>query len=277
MNKVMNKKAKTSGGVLLYRLVGFLLVLTMVSVWFVCGLFAKYTTSAPSKDNAHVAGTGVKQLEVKEHKAQIKDPKEDNYDDDLLYKLLAGTNNEVTKNEYEKVMPGVDIPKDPFVRIELVNAEVDYYLYLKVVESKEWPSDDKGKTVTYDIDPTLWDKVNTTDQKVDEDGNNIFYYKYKGYFDAGTNYQYTTASAPNYPSGTIENKTNEVIHILKDNKLYVSERYVGFKLNADGSFELEPELDESENPKLDADGNVIQKKIPIDFWLTFEVYLVQVD
>ena len=180
------KNPHRSVGGILYRTVGVLLVLTLLSIWLVSGLFAKYVTSGNDSDSAHVAGTGIVTFDVVEHKA------EETGTNSGVYRLLSGEQNEVKGNLYSKVLPGVDIPKDPFVKLKLVNAEVAYTLYLQVTESNPFP-----EYVTYELNKTLWECI---DEK-----NGV--YQYKGAIEAGTN------------SYTIE--------ILKDNMLYVSEHYVG--------------------------------------------------
>lgn len=176
------KNTKRSAGSRLYWAVGMLLVLVMLTTWMVCGLFAKYITTNQDDDTARVAATGVKVFTVLEHEA-VPDVSD-------VYSLGS---SEVTGNDYEIIPPGFDIPKDPFVRVELENSEVDYYLYVQVIKSEHFPED----LVSVLVDDANW--------KVFDAANNI--YQYTGYFDAGTH-------------------TKE-IPILKGDKIYISQYYDG--------------------------------------------------
>lgn len=185
-NEIHAKKAQRSFGTLLFWAVGILLTLTMLSVWLVCGLFAKYVTTDDDKDIARVAGTGVVQFDVWEHEAENKS------DEDATVVYVLNEDELVKDNTYDTVLPGYDIPKDPFVRLELKDPEVDYYLYLRVIKSDDFPS-----TVTFDLTEE-WEEI--------EAGSG--YYKYTGYFDARTDYK-------------------KDIFILENNELIVSDKYKG--------------------------------------------------
>lgn len=191
------KGSKRTAGDTLFWAVGILLVLAMLSTWMVCGLFAKYLVSDREKHSARVAGTGVKTFAVAEHKAEnVSEEK-----NDRVYDLLDGNdgrkNVEVTQNVYEIIPPGYDIPKDPFVKLVLKDAEVDYELFIRVVKSDDFPEE----TVTVLLDD-MWEPVQGEPDL----------YKYKGYFDAGTDYDLTG---------------DKVIYILKNNLVYVSQNYKG--------------------------------------------------
>lgn len=181
---------KLSVGNALSRTVGILLALTIFSVWLVCGMFAKYTTTGENSDSARVA-VGAQKVELREHAAFDASGYPDA--DGGEYRLDLMT--EVKKNTYAKVLPGVDIPKDPFIRMDLSNAEVSYELYVKVIQSEPFPDG-----VTYEL-TDQWDETETPGV-----------YRYKKYFEAGKSYSYTGKN---------------VIPILKNNKIYVSEHYVG--------------------------------------------------
>lgn len=176
------KTETRSVGSLLFRAAILLLVLTMLSVWLVCGLFAKYTTSDAEGNDARVAATGVKVFELKEHKVK---------EDKTPFEL--DMSEEVDANTYKDVEAGMKIPKDPFVRIVLKDAEVDYYLYIRVTEGEDFP---EGVEYTIDSD---WEEVPETE--------NV--YKYNGYFDAG-NYNLDG---------------EKVIYILENNEILVTKEY----------------------------------------------------
>ena len=229
MNRGKHAKKTGNFGNILYWMVGILLAATMLSTSLVGGLFAKYIISGDIYDSARVASTGIGKLEVLEHRAR------ETGKNSGVYELLT-QGNPVTKNKYRKVLPGVDIPKDPFIELELKNAEVDYELYIKVTESATKPNP-FPEGVTYSLTDN-WQYVRTED-----DGTKI--YRYVEYneeektqaqfiFEAGKPYSFT------YEAGN-------AIKLLKKDMLFVSEQYVG--------------TDAGEK---------------IEFWLTFSAYLMQV-
>lgn len=89
-------------------------------------------------------------------------------------------------NQQAKIIPGVDIEKDP--KVTVVGGSEDCYLFVKVVEEGTFVS---GK-VTYSVD-TGWTQGNGTDIPAD------------------VYYRVVTAS-----------DTNQVFNVLKDNKVIVS-------------------------------------------------------
>lgn len=84
------------------------------------------------------------------------------------------------------VMPGVDIPKDPCFTITN-KSSIDAYLYVEIV-------DDSPITVTYEL-ADGWDKLEIEGRKV---------------------YVY---------NGSISQEGSQTIQILKNNKVYVSDKY----------------------------------------------------
>ena len=193
MSKKHSKKSKVTVNNVVLHTVGILLVLTMLSVWLTCGLYAKYIVSENFEDSATVQKTGNSNIELLEHKAVLIEDADKAVQLDSVYEL---SNEETETNDYKFVLPGVDIPKDPFARItgSAVTSDqplLSYNLYIKVVE------ENIPATVSYDIsaDWELVGKEGTTST-----------YKYKK--DIASNF-----------SGTI--------YILKDNKIMVSDKYVG--------------------------------------------------
>lgn len=208
---------------IIFRIAAVLALLTMLSIWLVSGLFAKYTVNDSSSNSARVAAFG--SVEVKEHKAKPKtvgssDVRSVYYSGeyaDMLYEL--DLDDEVDSNTYDVMMPGVDIPKDPFVRV--TTGEVDCELYIKIVEKNipEEYQDRNGEThkpiVTYTVDPSIWQKLPDNQQ----DGNGVIY-KYSSVIDA--------------------NSAEQKISILKDNKICISQYY-----DADGLYNAKaPESDD---------------------------------
>lgn len=172
------KSSQQSVSNIMFWAVGILLVFTMLSVWFVCGLYAKYVVTDSASDSARVAEGS--DFELWEHKATLVNG---------IYVL--DEEEKVLENAYEKVIPGVDIAKDPFITID-AELEVSYQLYIRVIESAYFP-----ENVTYELTED-WELVNKT----------LNIYKYKYVFDAGSKYK-------------------DEIQILKNDKLYVGEHYVG--------------------------------------------------
>ena len=194
------KKSQFTIHNILFWTVGIILTLTMFSTCMVSNLYAKYVVEHSYTDSARVAAGG--EINIYEHEPKLENG---------IYVLNESI--KTTAYTYRKVIPGVDIAKDPIIELKLDKSEVDYELFVQVTESDFFP-----ETVTYELTNT-WELF-------DEDKN---IYKYKGIFDAGTPYS--------------------EIHILKDDKLYVSEYYVG----------------------KDKDGN------DLEFSLTFKAWLRQAD
>lgn len=183
-----DKSSKRSN--ILYWTVGSLLIITMLSVWLLSGLMAKYTVAGDVTDSARVA-KGI-QIEMLEHEAvpingiyYLKN--EENKANPDLKEITEV--KEKDKNNYDLVIPGVDIAKDPFVRLN-GTSEVDYNLYVEITESKDFP-----ETITYYVRDD-WEPV--------EGKPGV--YKYKNIIDSGT-------------------YDNEDIYILLNDELIVSEHY----------------------------------------------------
>lgn len=159
------RKSNISVHDILFRTAGVLLILTLLSVWMLCGMYAKYTVSGSHADSARAAAFG--NIVLLEHKAVPNDTNDIN----TLYIL---TNEEVKENTYSTVVPGDVIPKDPFVRITNVG-EVKCELYLKVTESENFPDG-----VEYDLN----EKWILVDGKEDDKEK---VYKYKDPITPGSN------------------------------------------------------------------------------------------
>lgn len=174
-------------GTPLNRVIAILLLLVIIASVTISITYAKYVKSSPDADGANVAGVGVNKLEVKEHKPindldyMIKN--------NVLHKLDMSTEIGGNYSQYNDVPPGVDIPKDSFVNLD-IESEVTYELYLLVTKTSNFPS-----TVTFSI-TSDWEEV--------PNGNGL--YKYKGTFASGTHHV-------------------KKIEILEGNKLTVSDKY----------------------------------------------------
>lgn len=104
--------------------ISVLLLLTLLSVHFVSGLYARYFTGEMTGGGASIASGG--SVEVLEHRA---------YFDTAAYRYVLDRDNLVTNNTYDVLVPGMNIEKDPFVRLAGDN-DVSYTLYLEVVPSR---------------------------------------------------------------------------------------------------------------------------------------------
>ncbi len=110
-----------------------LILAVVVAVAIISGtVIAKYTNEKSVSGKIKVSAELAEAVELFEHKAQ----KQDGGD-------YALDTSEVTANDYV-IMPGVDIPKDPTVRITGYTG-LDAFLYVEVVE-------DLPDTVLYEVD-----------------------------------------------------------------------------------------------------------------------------
>ncbi len=120
MRKQSAKHAKkqlfSAGSV--YRAAGILFILTLFSMRLVSGMLAKYTASDTQSDQARTAGMASAALY--EHKAELQNG---------IYVLDRETI--VSSNQYAKVIPGTDIPKDPYIQLDGKN-EVACVLYVEI-------------------------------------------------------------------------------------------------------------------------------------------------
>ena len=141
-----------------FRAVGVFLLLTMLSVWLVCGLFAKYTVSDSGSDSAIVAAVG--EIAMFEHKAVYNNG---------IYTL--DSEKAVSSNEYKTVLPGTEIPKDPYIILTGKN-DVSCSLYIEIVNSENIPA-----AVQYEIDSSNWIKVSSADNFSPVHGGTLYEYK----------------------------------------------------------------------------------------------------
>ncbi len=129
------------------------------------------------------------------------DLKEHSYND-ATYQLNTGNENLVTSVNNYKIIPGVDLPKDPFVTVKAGSEKC--YVFIKVVESN-WPTftetNSTTRKVNYSIITTgtnAW-----TPLTEDKDGNKL----------TGVYYMEVDVS---------KDTTDKTIQILTENKVTVS-------------------------------------------------------
>ncbi len=154
-------------------------VVIIAAALFSTGIFAKYMRSVNFEGNVTFSQKLADDFKISEHTAVKQN--------DGSYTL----GNEVTLSNTYAVMPGVDIPKDPF--ITLTNkSEVPAYLYIEI-------ADDTGSTVTYEL-TAKWHKLGDCKGS---NGGDIYVYE------------------------DVLNETNcgGPISVLKDNMIRVSDKY----------------------------------------------------
>ena len=165
------KKNKLTALILLLSVIG-VVILSVVG-----GVLAKYITEKRLSGKINVSGQLAVSIEIVEH----------NIDRLPSGEIVLDTTKERTHNEYP-LMPGVDVAKDPFVRVTGFSG-ADSWLYVEVVKSSGFPD-----TITFEID-SGWTKLDGVS------GREI-YYKALGASDAG----------------------DVTANILKDQKLIVSDQ-----------------------------------------------------
>lgn len=134
------------------------MALVLVCAVSIAGTYAYLSASTEAVTNTFTVGKLIGdggEFVLKEHKAE--------YTGNGIYSL--DKNNEVDGNTYDKILPGVDIDKDPFVRIK--NLEVDAYLFLEVL-------DETGDNLTATIDATIWEATTLEPQTT---GAVVYIYK----------------------------------------------------------------------------------------------------
>lgn len=127
------------------------IALVLVVALAVGATWAYLTATTGPVKNTFVAGGAVKQsdLELFEHVANKKT--------DGSYTLGSGT---TTNNEYT-VMPGVNLPKDPTVKVAAANGP--YYLFVEVTKGAKVD----GDTLKYTVDSSKWFRLTSiTDREV---------------------------------------------------------------------------------------------------------------
>lgn len=135
----MKKFAKKNRNIIIASVLALALIIALA-----VGLStAKYKTEKRQSASVKLTATLASKVLIQEHEAE-RQP-------DGSYKL----NDEIVdENKYE-LMPGVDIPKDPYITIE-GKTNIPAYLYVEVVE----PSDFPGAYVKYNL-TSKWTKLTT--------------------------------------------------------------------------------------------------------------------
>lgn len=169
-----------------YYIVGIIAVILCAAALIIGGLTAKYVHKINLSGSVTFSSGLADVLKLTEHEAVLQH--------DGSYKLSS---EEVTKNEY-KVVPGVDIPKDP--RITLAGkSSVRAYMYIEAV-------DNSPETVTY----TVTSDWKLLDGAVGANGGSVYVYAKDG-----------------EAAVLDKNGETQVIDIIDGNKLTVSENYDG--------------------------------------------------
>ena len=129
------------------------------------GAVGKYITTVSVPGKVTFIASLAEEVLLQEHKA-IRNP-------DGSYSLtdeIAAADLNGNSNVYE-LLPGLDIPKDPHIRV-IGKTSIDAYLFVEVVENGDVSTD--NKVITYTMD-SGWLKLNGVTGK-----NNGTVYVYKG-------------------------------------------------------------------------------------------------
>jgi hypothetical protein len=170
-----------------FRVASVLLVLTTLSVYLVCGLFAKYAVSTATSDLATVATFGG--VSVVESQAVLTTDVSTMLEKNSAYSL--NTNVEVSSNSYQAVS-GTVVPKDTHVVLDGTN-DVACTLYIEVVNGSQGYA-------TFEIDPNSWNVVTPNSSPVTA-------------LHGGTIYQYTDTISPHEELTTSSIIKGETIRI----------------------------------------------------------------
>ena len=149
-----------------------LIAVLVIAVSVIVGLVAaKYVTQVHLDGSIKVSAELASSIEVYEHKAGRTDDGDYTLDD----------NTEVTTNDYT-LMPGVDVPKDPAVRIKDYTG-IDAWVYVEVIETNFPTETTVGgeRYIDYKIKTgwTALTKTNEQNEEVQVTGPNhgAIYYK----------------------------------------------------------------------------------------------------
>ena len=163
----------------------FVTAAVLAAALLIGGLYAKYIRSVKLSGNVTFSASLADEFIFAEHKT-VRQP-------DGGYVTEAET---VSKNEY-LLMPGVDIPKDPYIIIGN-KSSIAAYLYIEAAGSAP-------DAVKYEIDSSIWKNLGI-----------------KGAH-GGDVYVYTGGGAD--AAVLDENFDGQPIELIKDNRLSVSENY----------------------------------------------------
>ena len=130
-------------------MIASVLLVVLLIVGLVAGLSsAKYKTEKRLTGDVKFTAKLADRILIQEHEAERQD--------DGSYKLTE----EIVEKQSYKLMPGVDVPKDPFVTVEGKTA-IPAYLYVEILEGSNFPA-----TVKYNV-TTDWTLL------VDENNNPV--------------------------------------------------------------------------------------------------------
>lgn len=139
---------------------GFLIFAVLLASLAGGAAYAKYVTQKQF-DGSVTIKAELGTITLQEHTANRKE--------DGSYELLTSTTD---KNEYI-IIPGLDIPKDPFVTVTRTSP-IPVYVFIEVVDTIE--SENKN-VITYTADPANWLKV---DGVTGKNGGMVYVYTTNG-------------------------------------------------------------------------------------------------
>ena len=129
------------------KLTVLILALALIGIMIlsvVGGLLAKYITERRLTGKISISGQLAESVDIFEHTV-VRGK-------DGTYTFKSQTEEDEIKQNSYVLMPGVDVAKDPFVKV-IKFSGVESWLYVEVVESQDFPT-----TVTYEIEAG-WEKV----------------------------------------------------------------------------------------------------------------------
>ena len=131
-----------------YLTIASVLLAVVLIIGLVVGLTsAKYKTEKRLTGDVKFTVKLADKILIQEHKAERQN--------DGSYVLDM---NKIVEEQSYLLMPGVDIPKDPFITVE-GKTPIPAYLYVEIVEGSNFPA-----TVTYNV-TTDWKLLNLTDEE----------------------------------------------------------------------------------------------------------------
>lgn len=140
---------------------------TLILLTALTGVYAKYVTDKVLEGQASITAK-LGEIKLLEH---VYEPQADG-----SYKKTEATTS--NGNTYSTVIPGLDIPKDPYVQITGKTA-IKSYVFVEVKDNLPVGN----SQITYSVDTALWTKLNVTGTN----GGTVYVYNYAIDHNFGTN------------------------------------------------------------------------------------------
>lgn len=141
---------------------------TLILLTALTGVYAKYVVDQTITGHASITAQ-LGSIDIWEHKATV---------DATGQYALDKAADPVKTNTYSVVIPGLDIPKDPYVQITDKTA-IKSYVFVEVKDNLPV----SNSQITYSVDTALWTKLNVTGTN----GGTVYVYNYAIDHNFGTN------------------------------------------------------------------------------------------